>query len=128
MRKFQVTVNGNTYEVEVEEIAGGSKVISAPVQAVQAAPIKKAAPQKPVPAKKPSGSVGATKITAPMQGKIVDVKVNEGQSINEGDVVAILEAMKMENEVVAPKGGTVSSVNVSAGQSVQTGDLIVSLN
>jgi biotin carboxyl carrier protein len=123
MRNFQVTVNGNTYEVAVEEVGNGQ--VATPVSAPAAVSTKVATP-----AAKPATAApaGATKVTAPMQGKIVDVKVSQGQQVKEGDVLAILEAMKMENEVVAPKAGTVASVNVSAGQSVDTGDLIVSLN
>jgi biotin carboxyl carrier protein len=117
MRKFQVTVNGNTYEVEVEELQGGQSVATTPVVAAPVA----AAP------KVSSSAAGSTKVEAPMQGKIVGVKVSEGQSVKEGDVIAILEAMKMENEVVAPKAGTVASVNIATGQTVEAGDLIASL-
>ncbi|QUH31780.1 biotin/lipoyl-containing protein [Vallitalea guaymasensis] len=125
MRNFQVTVNGNTYVVAVEELGNG-QVATPVVSAPKAVPNKAAAPaKKPAAASAPAG---ATKVTAPMQGKIVDVKVSNGQQVQAGDVLAILEAMKMENEVVAPAAGTVASVNVSAGQSVETGDLIVSLN
>ncbi len=126
MRNFQVTVNGNTYEVAVEEIGSGQ--VAAPVEAPAPAAPKAAAPVAKKPAASAATPAGATKVTAPMQGKIVDVKVSEGQQVQAGDVLAILEAMKMENEVVAPAAGTVASVNVSAGQSVETGDLIVSLN
>lgn len=122
MRKFQVTVNGNTYEVEVEEVGGSfaAAPVQAPVAAVPVAP--KAAP---TPVAVPTN---ATKVAAPMPGKIVDVKVSVGQSVKEGDLVAILEAMKMENEVFAPASGTVASVNVSAGTMVETNDVIVTLN
>jgi biotin carboxyl carrier protein len=123
MKKFQVTVNGNVYEVEVEEMGAG--VASAPQMAAapQPAPIKKAAPAKPaaVPA-------NAAKVVAPMPGKIVDVKVKVGQAIKEGDLVAILEAMKMENEVFASASGTVGTVNVAAGAMVQANDVIVTIN
>lgn len=118
MRKFQVTVNGNTYEVDVEELGAGA-VVSAPVNNVATAPV--ATPVN-------NGSVGATLLEAPMQGKIVDVKVAAGQQVTEGDVVAVLEAMKMENEIVAPSAGTIATVNVSTGQTVEAGDLIASLN
>ncbi|WP_054742948.1 biotin/lipoyl-containing protein [Cellulosilyticum ruminicola] len=122
MKKFQVTVNGNTYEVEVEELGGAFTPVAAPVAAPKA-PV--AAPKAPV---APVATAGSTKVVAPMPGKIVDVKVSVGQSVKEGEVVAILEAMKMENEVVAPSAGTVASVNVTAGNAVETNDVIVTLN
>ena len=133
MRKFQVTVNGNTYEVEVEELGGNfvapTPVASAPVATV-AAPIPVAAPKvaaTPTPAPV-AVSANATKIVAPMPGKIVDVKVAVGQTIKEGDLVAILEAMKMENEIFAPKGGTIASINVNQGAMVESNDIIVTIN
>lgn len=118
MRKFQVTVNGNTYEVDVQELQGG-QVTTAPVVS---------APVATTPAKVLTAAEGLVKVEAPMQGKIIDLRVSEGSSVNAGDVIAIFEAMKMENEVVAPKAGTVASVNVATGQSVEAGDLIASLN
>lgn len=125
MKKFQVTVNGNTYEVEVEELGGAfTPVAAAPVAAAPVAAAPKAAPKAPA----APAAAGSTKVVAPMPGKIVDVKVSVGQSVKEGEVVAILEAMKMENEVVAPSAGTVASVNVTAGNAVETNDVIVTLN
>ena len=120
MKKFQVTVNGNTYEVEVEELGGTCTPSVAP-----AAPV--ATPKAAAPAPAPV-AVGSTKVVAPMPGKIVDIKVSAGQAVKEGEVVAILEAMKMENEVVAPSAGTVASINVTAGSAVETNDVIVTLN
>ena len=127
MRKFQVTVNGNTYEVDVEEVSG-----SAQIQATQPKPASSLDTQDvkktPQPTPTSSGSSGDTLLEAPMQGKIVSVKVAVGDSVNEGDIVAVLEAMKMENEIVAPSAGTIASVNVTSGQAVEAGDLIASLN
>ncbi|MBQ7324256.1 MAG: biotin/lipoyl-binding protein [Clostridia bacterium] len=131
MRKFNVTVNGIVYEVEVEEVAAGAAPV-APVAApvapkaapVAAAPAPKAAPAAPV----ATGSAGAVSIKAPMPGTILDVKVSVGASVKKGDIVAILEAMKMENEIFAPQDGVVASVNVSKGASVNADDLLVSLN
>ena len=126
MRKFQVTVNGNVYEVEVEELGGTGG-------AMPVAPVSTVAAPKAVPAPKAAAPVAAvpanaTKVVAPMPGKIVDVKVSVGQTIKEGDLVAVLEAMKMENEVFASKGGTVASVNVTAGEMVESNDVIVTIN
>lgn len=132
MKKFQVTVNGNIYEVEVEEIGAGS-VASAPVSAPKAAPTPVAAPAAPkaapaaAPKAAPSVPGGATTITAPMPGTILDIKVSQGQQVANGQVVAILEAMKMENEIVAPAAGTVASINVSKGAAVESGDVILSI-
>lgn len=135
MRKFQVTVNGNTYEVEVEEVGGSFSPVttSTPKAAVPAVPttvqtaVQKPAPtvQQPTPAAIPANT---QKVTAPMPGKIVDVKVSVGQQIKEGDLVAILEAMKMENEIFSSATGIVASVNVSAGAMVEANDVIVTIN
>lgn len=128
MKRFQVVVNGNSYEVEVEELAAGvsaSPMAAAPVAAPVAAPTP--APAKAKAAAAPV-SAGANKVTSPMPGKIVSVSATVGQAIKEGDLVCILEAMKMENEVFASASGTVASVNVSAGDAVETGDVIVTIN
>lgn len=130
MKKFQVTVNGNTYEVEVEELGGAFTPVAAPT-AVAAAPAPVVtAPKAAAPASAPvaASSAGSIKVAAPMPGKIVDIKVSVGQAVKEGEVVAILEAMKMENEVVAPNAGTVASINVTPGNAVETNDVIVTLN
>ena len=128
MKRFQVTVNGNTYEVEVEELSGNFTPVAMP-----AAPVEVAVPSEPVAPKVvvPKADIvpaNAIKVVAPMPGKIVDIKVSVGQSIKEGDLIAILEAMKMENEIFAPSAGTVASVNLSAGTAVETNDIIVTLN
>jgi len=116
MKKFRVTVNGQTYDVDVEELGESSDK-------------KDLAIQQPETLLEKSISYEADwiNIDAPMQGKIVLVKVVEGEMVQKGDVVAILEAMKMENEIVAPESGEVVSVNVTAGQAIETGDIIVSL-
>ncbi|PKM55461.1 MAG: acetyl-CoA carboxylase biotin carboxyl carrier protein subunit [Firmicutes bacterium HGW-Firmicutes-5] len=124
MKKFQVTVNGNTYEVDVEEITNGSAVPAAVNQPIQ---------YNTAPAQKPAAPVAAlptegTPIEAPMQGKIVGLKVTQNQKVQEGDVIAVLEAMKMENEIVASAAGTIVAVHVAIGQSVDAGDLIATLN
>ena len=124
MRKFIINVNGNSYEVEVEEVGGAPSAtpVSAPKAAPAAAPAPKAAP---APAAAPPA--GATNVTAPMPGNIVSVKVKVGDTVNAGDVLCVLEAMKMENEIMAPQAGKVVAVSASAGSSVSTGDVLVSL-
>lgn len=128
MRKFNITVNGNTYEVDVEEVGGVQT--SAPVAAAPAAaaPAAAAAPKPAAKKAAPAGSEGSKKVTAPMPGTIVSVKVNVGDTVNSGTLVAVLEAMKMENEIFAGVDGTVASVNVSSGDAVNSGDVIVSVN
>ncbi|WP_425447842.1 biotin/lipoyl-containing protein [Dethiothermospora halolimnae] len=133
MKKYNITVNGKTYEVEVEEV-GGDSTISAPTVSTKTESRPKSAPKKPSkPAPKkeaPKAKAvpqGAETVEAPMPGTILDVKVNEGDSVSEGQVLAILEAMKMENEIVAPRAGTVSAINAEKGASVNAGDPIISL-
>lgn len=128
MRKFNITVNGKTYEVDVEEV--GAVSTAAPVTAPVAAPAQAAAPAvapkaAPAPAAAPAG---ATKVVAPMPGTIVSVKVNTGDKVTKDTVVAVLEAMKMENEIFAGVDGTVASINTSNGASVNTGDVIAAIN
>lgn len=122
MKNYRITVNGNVYDVEVEELGGTATPVAATAQ--KAAP--KAAPKAAAPVS--SGAEGAVKINAPMPGKILSVKVSAGQTVKKGEVVMILEAMKMENEIVAPSDGTVASVNVSEGASVEAGSVLASLN
>ena len=126
MKRFHVVVNGNSYEVEVEELAPGmaASPLAAPVMKSQVA-----APTRPAPAKQASDvPVGASKVTAPMPGKIVSIALTVGQEVKEGELVCILEAMKMENEVFASATGRVASVNVNPGDLVETGDVIVAIN
>lgn len=125
MRKFNISVNGKSYEVDVEEVGGVSTPAPAPVQT--AAPAPKAAPS-PKAAPKAAPVAGAKQVTAPMPGTIVSVKVNVGDKVEAGTLVAVLEAMKMENEIFAGVDGTVAGISVSAGDSVNSGDVIVSVN
>ena len=124
MRRFNVTVNGVTYDVVVEEV-GGAAPAAAPVAAAPAAPV--AAPAA-APKAAPAGNAGAVAVKAPMPGTILKVNATVGASVKKGDVLCVLEAMKMENDICAPQDGTVASVNVQKGASVQTEEVIITLN
>ncbi len=132
MRKFMITVNGATYEVDVEEV-GGVVAAQAPVAAAPVAPIAApvavaAAPAPVAAAPKAAASVaGGEKMNAPMPGTVLDVKVKAGDSVKKGDVLLILEAMKMENEIMAPHDAKVAQVVVQKGATVNTGDVMVVL-
>ena len=128
MKKYKITVNGQTYEVEVEEI-GGTFTETAPAQ-TEPAPAQEIQEPKPQPkpqAAKPktSGTVGKNKITAPMPGTIMSINKKPGDKIQKGDVLIILEAMKMENEIIAPEDGVITSIDTSEGASVNTGDVLL---
>jgi glutaconyl-CoA/methylmalonyl-CoA decarboxylase subunit gamma len=129
MRQFNITVNGVGYQVSVEEVAAGAVAhapvaVSAPVAA--AAPVAVAAPvAAPAPAAKPAPVAGGTKINSPMPGTILDIRSKVGDSVKKGTILLILEAMKMENEIMSPVDGTVKQIAVSKGSSVSSGDLMV---
>ncbi|MCB5941304.1 biotin/lipoyl-binding protein [bacterium 210820-DFI.6.52] len=128
MKRFNITVNGTAYDVAVEELAAGAAPVAAPAPAPAAAPAPApAAAPAPAPAAAPAGAAGAVKIEAPMPGTILDIKVAAGAAVKKGDVLAILEAMKMENEIMCPQDGTVASINVQKGDSVNSNDLIMTL-
>lgn len=118
MKNYRITVNGVAYDVAVEEMGEGAAT-SAPA----AAP--KPAEPKAAPA---AAGAGAVKINSPMPGNILSVKASAGQAVKKGDVLMILEAMKMENEICAPQDGTIASVQVAAGDSVESGDVLVTMN
>ncbi len=120
MKTYNITVNGVTYVVSVEEVAGG-----APVAAPVAAPAPVA---KPAPAAAPAGAAGAVTVKAPMPGNIMKVNAKVGAAVKKGDVLIVLEAMKMENDICAPQDGTVASVEVSQGATVETDAVLVTLN
>ena len=122
MKYYNITVNGVAYSVSVEETAAGAAPVAAAPVAPKAAPAPAAAP------KAVAGAAGAVAVKAPMPGNILDVKVAAGASVKAGDVLVILEAMKMENEIVAPQDGTVASINVNKGDTVNSGDVLVSMN
>ena len=122
MKAYKVTVNGNVYEITLEVIDKAD---------IKAAPAPAAAPAEPAPAPAAptaAPAAGATTVSAPMPGTILKVNVAAGQAIKRGDVLMILEAMKMENEIVAPVDGTVAAVSVNAGATVESGTVLCSIN
>ena len=132
MRKFNIKVNGQAYEVEVEEVAGGFApapvvpVAAAPAPAVApvAAPAPEKAEAKAAPAPAPvAAPAGGTQLKAPMPGTVIDFKATNGAAVKKGQTVLILEAMKMENEIVAPADGVITFI-ASKGASVNTDDLL----
>ena len=123
MKNLIVTVNGVAYNVTVEDANGSAATVAASPAAPAPAPAAPAA--APV---APAAAAGAVSVNAPMPGNILDVKVKPGDSVKAGDVLLILEAMKMENEISAPQDGTVASVNVRKGDVVNSGDLLCTMN
>ena len=109
MKKYRVTVNGTAYEIELEELTG-------------AAPAPAAAAPAPAPAA--AAPAGGEQVTSPMPGTILDVKVSQGASVKKGDVLMVLEAMKMENEIMCPCDGKVASINAAKGAAVESGTLL----
>ena len=129
MKTYNITVNGQTYVVTVEEVAGdaAASVVETKnpvVAAPKAAPV---APKAAAPAAAAAAG-GKVKVTAPMPGTIVKVNVTAGAAVKKGDTLCVLEAMKMENEIKAPEDGTVASVAVNSGASVSSGDVLVTLD
>ena len=132
MRKFNISVNGKSYEVEVEELGSVAATYNAPAPT---APISVPAPasaptvtkvKEPVKTEVAAAVVqGGETISSPMPGTILEVNVKPGDDVKRGQVMLILEAMKMENEIMAPLDGKVAQVGVTKGQSVDTGDMLV---
>lgn len=116
MKNYTITVNGNVYDVTVEE--SGAAPVAAPKTAPKAAP-KAAAP---------AGAVGSIRVEAGAAGKVFKIDAAVGQAVKSGDPVVTIEAMKMEIPVVAPKDGTVASINVAVGDAIEAGALLATLN
>lgn len=121
MKRFNITVNGNAYDVAVEEITDSS----APVAAAAPVQTKKVAAPAAAPAKKAAGA--GTKVSAPMPGTILEIKVKEGDSVKKGQPVMVLEAMKMENDIVAPCDGKITSIVVNKGDTVESADTLATI-
>ena len=123
MKKYVITVNGAKYEVVVEEADINAKFTKA--ETPKAAPAAPAAAPKAAAPK--AASAGATAVNAPLPGKILKVKATQGSAVKKGDLLCVLEAMKMENEILAPADGTVTAVYAKEGTSVNTGDVLFEL-
>ena len=123
MKNYTITVNGNVYDVTVEE-GTSTGAPAAPKAQPVAAPKAKPAAAKP----QAAAAAGSVKVNAPMPGKIVAVKANAGDAVKKGQVILVLEAMKMENDIVAPQDGTVAGINVAVGSMVESGETLATLN
>jgi biotin carboxyl carrier protein len=134
MRKFQIKVDGKVHEVEVEEVGGNESsagTISVP-QPVATKVKKEQVSQEVVkpssnsaPTKAPTAAVAGEEVVAPMPGKILQLKVSEGDIVKDGDTLLILEAMKMENEIIANASGNIKQINIAANDMVDTGDVLM---
>ncbi len=129
MRRFNIAVNGQSYDVTVDEVGGiapAAPVAAAPAAAAPTPASAPAAAPAPAPAAASAAvPANATKVNAPMPGNILAVRVNVGDTVKEGDVLVVLEAMKMENDITSPVGGKVVSIGVQKGDVVSTGALMV---
>lgn len=132
MKRFNISVNGHAYDVQVEEVAAGGatgcRSHRSPRRACCSglrAPAPAAAPAAPAPAA--AAPAGAETINAPMPGNIVNVQVKAGDTVTKGQVLLVLEAMKMENEIMAPRDGVIAGVHVNKGDSVDSGKLLISM-
>lgn len=131
MKNYTITVNGNVYDVTVEENGAGAAPVARPAAAPKAAPAAapaapKAAPAAPKAA--PAGGAGSIEVKAGAAGKVFKIEANVGQAVKKGDAVVIIEAMKMEIPVVAPEDGTVASIDVAVGDAIDSGAVLATLN
>ena len=125
MSKYKITLNGKSYEIDVEEMSEAeAKAASSAKALVSAAPAAKAAPAAPAPKASAPVSGGAGSVNAPMPGTILRVNKNVGDSVNAGEAVVVLEAMKMENDISSPKAGVVKSIAVAKGDTVASGQFL----
>ena len=128
LRKFKIAIDGKEYLVEMEEIGGVQQPVQAPVAAAPAAPVAAPAEQAaPAPAAAPVSAASGDAMTAPMPGTILRLLVNIGDEVKENQPLMILEAMKMENEVVAKHAGKVAGIHVNQGQVVNAGDALITI-
>ncbi|HEX5351090.1 MAG TPA: acetyl-CoA carboxylase biotin carboxyl carrier protein subunit [Trichococcus sp.] len=125
LRKFKIAIDGKEYLVEMEEIGGVQQPVQAPVAAAPAAPV--AAQAAPAPAAAPVSAASGDAMTSPMPGTILRLLVNIGDEVKENQPLMILEAMKMENEVVANHAGKVAGIHVNQGQVVNAGDALITI-
>ena len=130
IKTYNIKINGKQYSVEVEEVSSSGVAVSSPVQTAEPAPVVQPSSQ---PASQPASepvkapvAAGANAVKAPVPGTILKVNCKAGDTIKKGDVLCVLEAMKMENDIKASEDGTVSAVHVTQGASVNTGDALVS--
>ena len=121
MKNYTITVNGNVYDVTVEENGAGAAPVARPA-APKAAPAAPAAPKAA-----PAGGAGSIEVKAGAAGKVFKIEANVGQAVKKGDAVVIIEAMKMEIPVVAPEDGTVASINVAVGDAIESGAVLATL-
>lgn len=134
MKKYSITVNGTPYNVTVDEVDGSfanapvAAPASAPAPVVAATPAVASTPAPAAAAPTVASSEGSIKIESPMPGTILDIKVSVGDSVASGQVLCVLEAMKMENDIVSPQDATVASISVKKGDSVDAGTILISLN
>ncbi|MBM6684484.1 acetyl-CoA carboxylase biotin carboxyl carrier protein subunit [Faecalicatena contorta] len=126
MKNYTITVNGNVYDVTVEEKAAGAAPAAAPAPKAPAAPAPKAPAAAPAPA--PAAGAGSIQVKAGAAGKVFKIEANVGQAVKRGDAVVIIEAMKMEIPIVAPEDGTVASIDVAVGDAVEAGAVLATLN
>ena len=123
MKNYTITVNGNVYDVTVEENGAGAAPVARPAAAPKAAPAA-----APAPKAAPAGGAGSIEVKAGAAGKVFKIEANVGQAVKKGDAVVIIEAMKMEIPVVAPEDGTVSSIDVAVGDAIDSGAVLATLN